>query len=62
MPKQIFIDIDPQGNVTVEADGYKGKGCEAATKAYEQCLGKTTQRTKKPEWQQQASANQQVGG
>jgi hypothetical protein len=53
------------GEITVEADGFQGDGCEAATKAIEEALGKPGERTRKPDfWRQPARQNnqQQLGG
>lgn len=47
MSKQIIITIDPQGNTTVEADGFKGSGCETATAAIERELGSLKARKRK---------------
>jgi hypothetical protein len=33
MKKQIHVRVSPTGEITVEAHGLKGQGCEAATKA-----------------------------
>jgi hypothetical protein len=59
--RKIHVRITPAGETTVEADGFHGKGCEAATKAIEQALGKPGTRTRKPEyWRQtQITKNQQ---
>jgi hypothetical protein len=65
MKKQIHVRVSPIGEITVEAQGFKGQGCEAATKAIEAALGTTTNRTRKPEfWQRDANTreNQQLGG
>jgi hypothetical protein len=65
MKKQIHVRVSPIGEITVEAQGFKGQGCEAATKAIEAALGTTTQHTRKPEfWQRDANTteNQQLGG
>lgn len=53
MPKSIEIEIAPNGDVKIESIGFKGKGCEAATKAIEDALGTTNSRRKKPEYHQQ---------
>jgi Protein of unknown function (DUF2997) len=52
MNKQIKIKIDPLGNSSVEAVGFNGAGCEAATKGIEDALagGKGFSRVLKPEW------------
>ena len=39
MSRQIRVKVSPIGDVTVEAYGFKGSGCEAATKAIEEALG-----------------------
>ena len=65
MKKQIHVRVSPIGEITVEAHGFKGKGCEAATKAIEAALGSPTRRTRKPEyWQRDINVqqNQQLGG
>jgi hypothetical protein len=63
--RKIQVRITPSGDITVEAHGFRGKGCEAATKAIEDALGKTGTRTRKPDYWRQlnASKNQQrLGG
>lgn len=50
--KSVEIIITPDGNVAIEAVGFKGKGCEKATKAFEEALGKVKSSTKKPEYHQ----------
>jgi hypothetical protein len=63
--RKIQVRITPSGEITVEAHGFRGKGCEAATKAIEDALGKTGTRTRKPDYWRQfnASKNQQrLGG
>ena len=65
MSRKIHVRITPAGDITVEADGFHGKGCEAATKAIEEALGKPDTRTRKPDfWRQsQTVGNQQrLGG
>ena len=50
MSRKIHVRISPSGDITVEADGFHGKGCEAATKAIEDALGKAGTRTRKPDF------------
>ena len=45
MKKQIIVDIDADGAITVEGKGFKGASCTLATKAFEDALGKVTKRT-----------------
>lgn len=50
--KSIQVTIDPLGNPTVEAVGFNGIGCEAATKPIEDALAGRAgvDRVLKPEW------------
>jgi hypothetical protein len=62
--RRILVKVSPVWEITVEAEGFHGKGCEAATKAIEEALGKTKQRTRKPDfWRQtnRQSNQQQLG-
>lgn len=52
MSRRILVRVSPSGDIHVEAEGFQGKGCEAATEAIEQALGKRTARTLKPEHRQ----------
>jgi hypothetical protein len=53
MSRKIHVRVTPTGEITVEAEGFKGNGCEAATKAIEDTLGKPRERTRKPDfWRQ----------
>ena len=64
MSRKIHVRVSPFGEITVEAEGFQGKGCEAATKAIEDALGKPRERTRKPDfWRQsQRQQNQQPLG
>jgi len=58
--RRIHVRISPAGELTVEALGFKGRGCEAATRAIEEALGKPALRRRKAEsWQQEQQ--QQIG-
>ncbi len=64
MNRRIHVRITATGEITVEAEGFQGKGCEAATKAIEDALGKPRARTRKPDfWRQnnQQNNSQQLG-
>ena len=58
MSRKILVRITPAGDITVEAEGFKGNGCEAATKAIEDALGKAGTRTRKPDFWRQANRQQ----
>jgi len=63
--RRIHVRVSPNGETCVEADGFQGKGCEAATKAIEEALGKPGRRSRKPDfWRQSQSQQkrQQLGG
>ena len=65
MSRRILVRVAPDGALTVEADGFQGKGCEAATRAIEEALGKRTGRTLKPEHRHggvSVQQQQQLGG
>ena len=65
MSRKIHVRVSPSGEITVEADGFQGNGCEAATKAIEEALGKPRERTRKPDfWRQSARHTNphQLGG
>ena len=65
MSRRILVKVSPVGEITVEADGFQGKGCEAATKAIEDALGKPRERTRKPDFWRQSNRHQnhqQLGG
>lgn len=64
MSRRILVKVSPIGEITVEAEGFQGKGCEAATKAIEEALGKPRVRTRKPDfWRQfnRQNNHQQLG-
>ena len=48
--KRIEVLYGPNGEVVVEAVGFKGKGCKEATKFLEEALGKTVDVKQKIEW------------
>lgn len=65
MSRKIHVRVTPAGDITVEAEGFNGSGCEAATKAIEEALGKAGTRTRKPEfWRQKNTGKnqQKLGG
>ncbi len=65
MSRRILVRVAPDGALTVEAEGFQGKGCEAATRAIEEALGKARERVRKPDFWRQAQRHtnpQQLGG
>ena len=58
MSRKIHVRVTPTGEITVEAEGFQGKGCEAATKAIEDALGKPRERTRKPDFWRQSQRHQ----
>ena len=58
MSRRIHVRVSPFGEITVEAEGFQGKGCEAATKAIEDALGKPRERTRKPDFWRQSHRHQ----
>ena len=64
MSRRILVKVSPTGEITVEAEGFKGKSCVDATKAIEEALGSRTSRGLKPEFQRQDASQplrQQLG-
>ena len=58
MSRKIHVRVSPFGEISVEAEGFQGKGCEAATKAIEDALGKPRERTRKPDFWRQSQRHQ----
>lgn len=55
--KVVEVLIGPNGEVIVEAHGFKGKECKEATKFLEDALGKAGDIKKKAEWYLQNSTS-----
>jgi len=53
MKERVEITISPSGEIKVEAKGFKGKSCLAATKELLEKLGGKQEFKKKPEWYQE---------
>jgi len=54
----VIINVGTGGEVTVEAKGVIGKGCEALTRCFEESLGLVTSTVYKPEFTQRANVAQ----
>jgi hypothetical protein len=52
--KIITLTIDENGDQEARADGYFGKGCDAALKVFGDALGTTTKVAHKPEFNKPA--------
>ena len=63
MKRTIEITVSTTGDISIDALGFKGSGCEQATKFLEEALGVPAQKVKKPEYLQQTVAHgrQKVG-
>ena len=64
MKRTIEIIITPQGQVQIDAMGFKGPDCELATAFLEEALGVVGAKQKKPEFHQSAQKRhqQRLGG
>ena len=49
MPQEIHVDIGPDGSLHIEAHGFSGTSCRAATAPLEQALGAVRSRRPKTE-------------
>jgi hypothetical protein len=47
--KKLIVTATTTGAVTVEAEGFQGKGCQAASEFLTKALGTVTERKLKPE-------------
>ena len=59
MKPTIEVVVSPQGEIVIEAVGFKGADCETATKFLEVALGVLTARDHKPEFHQSTTRNAQ---
>ena len=59
MKPAIEVLISPTGEVLIEAVGFKGADCEAATRFLEEALGVLTARDRKPEYHQATTRSAQ---
>lgn len=59
--KTIIVNVDSEGQVEIEAVGYKGQSCSKATAALEKALGLAKTSKKKPEYYQTETTTQRIG-
>lgn len=62
--KKIVIDIDSEGNCSIEGEGFLGPECGHFMKEIEEALGTMTTQTDKPEYRQRritTNKNRQIG-
>jgi len=63
--KQIVIDIDPEGNCSIDGEGFIGPECSSFIGEIEEALGKRVSQKDKLEYRQRRTTsirNRQVGG
>lgn len=53
--KSVIVIITPDGEVQIDAVGFKGTACEKATAEIEKALGVPSTRKKKPEYHAQSN-------
>jgi hypothetical protein len=56
--KKVVVEIDLEGNTTVNAEGFEGEGCKEATEPVARALGKITETRVKPEFLTRSAARQ----
>ena len=55
--KTIEVSVSPTGEITIEAEGYTGSGCEDATRVLEEALGLPGKRARKAEFYRRRTRN-----
>lgn len=53
--KEVVIDIDENGDCSIEGKGFVGPECEKSMKEIEQALGNVSSSQNKPEYNQRAA-------
>ena len=61
MKRTIEIIIGLQGEIKIDAIGFKGPDCEKATEFLQKALGVVVGKTKKPEYHQRTQQRQSLG-
>lgn len=57
---EFFIDIEPNGDVTIDGGDHVGPDCETLTKDLEEALGQVTERKKKAEYNRPRQVQRKV--
>lgn len=52
MKRTIEVTVSQQGDILIDAIGFKGADCEKATRFLEEALGTVAQKQRKPEYRQ----------
>jgi hypothetical protein len=63
--KKIVVDIDEEGNCSIDGQGFQGPECAHFIGEVEKALGEKTSQEDKPEYRQRRTTSQrdrQVGG
>jgi hypothetical protein len=60
--RTIEVIVQPDGQLKIDAVGFKGADCEKATAFLEKALGQVKGKAKKPEYYRQNQRQQQIGG
>jgi hypothetical protein len=58
----VVVDIGPDGIVSTDVKGVKGRSCLDVTKVLLEALGKVTKTDPKPEMNEKATENVKIGG
>ncbi len=58
MKRTIEVTVSPQGDILIDAVGFKGADCEKATHFLEEALGVVGPKQKKPEYHQRGRTAQ----
>ncbi len=61
MAKTIEVIVQPDGQLKIDAVGFKGADCEKATAFLEKALGQVKGKARKPEYYRQNQRQQQIG-
>jgi len=59
MKRTIEVKVSPNGDISIDAVGFKGTDCEHATRFLEEALGVVGQKVKKPEFNQRTTTKSQ---